>query len=822
MKKLKSGLVIGILLLLMLPGLKISAEADRSGTFGKFAWTLEDGTLTISGEGILPNYYPAAGKENWQAYNEEITELILEEGITGTGFMSFSDCTALETVTLPESLTVLGQYSFRNCTALESIAIPEKVIMVEPDAFEGCESLEDINVADENPVYASEDGILYNKAVTELVLFPEGKVADPYTVPDEMTRIGAGMFSGCTGIKSLIIPDHVTGIGANAFSNCTSLERVSMADSVTSMGWGAFYGCTALKGLEISAGLEEISARAFQNCISLESVKVPEGIQKIGNHAFAGCTSLQTVYLPETVSEIIFSFYDCGSLEGFAVSRKNETFSQKDGVLFCDDGKTLFSYPAAYSDSYDIPEGTEAIHTGAFTYVKDLKKVSFPSTLKTIGAYAFQYCFGLTEVEIPEGVISLGGDEDEPEAGSEACTFLYCTGLRRVTLPDTLTEIPRKAFYGCSSLEYLVLPEGVAIGAEAFGNCKELDFLVIPSEPGTIAPDAFEGTVIADVYYYGTEEEVKTIPIEDTLPELIQGFFGEAEWHYNDEEVLLKDPFDVTVMEGEKAVFRVEAFGEDLDCQWYLSTDEGKTWSKISDGKTSVYALTADLSQNGYWYKCVVKGETVQMTSETARLTVNPKPSIMIQPADVKIPIDGKAMFLVIAPESDLEYQWYYRNDADDVWKKSIRSSGKTEAFSFTAQETSSGHQYKCRIFNMFGYQDSDTVTLTVIPKLLEQPASLSVTEGSPAEFTLTAEGTNLRYQWFYREDSVGAWKAIPSPEGNTESLSFTAQMLNRGFQYKCEVTSNYGTAISNTAVLMVIPEPPVILEQPSDVSVPA
>ena len=390
MKKLRSGLLIGILLFLMLPGLKISAEADHSGTFGKFAWALEDGTLTISGEGILPNYYPAAGKEYWQAYHEEITELILEEGVTGTGFMSFSDCTALESVTLPESLTVLGQYSFMNCTALESITIPEKVILVEPDAFEGCASLEEIIVADENPVYASEDGILYNKTVTELVLFPEGKVADPYTIPDEMTRIGAGMFSGCTGIKSLIIPDHVTSIGANAFSDCTSLESVSMADSVTSMGWGAFYGCTALEKLEISAGLEEISARAFQNCISLKSVTVPEGIEKIGNHAFAGCTSLQTVSLPSTVSEISFSFYDCGSLESFAVSRENNTFSQKDGVLFSDEGKTLFSYPAAYSDSYDVPEGTETIYTGAFTYVKNLKKVSFPSTLKTIEAYAFK------------------------------------------------------------------------------------------------------------------------------------------------------------------------------------------------------------------------------------------------------------------------------------------------------------------------------------------------------------------------------------------------------------------------------------------------
>ena len=244
MKKFFIGLCIAGLFFLAMPAFRARAAADCSGTYGAFSWTLEEGVLTVSGEGILPNYYPSNNDEGWRPYQDEITELILEEGVTGTGFMAFSECTALERVSLPESLTVLGRYSFWNCTALEKIEIPEQVIMIEPDTFDGCLALQEILVDPENAVYASRDGILYNKAVTELVLFPEGKEADPYTIPATMTHIGAGMFSGCTGIKSLVIPDHVIFLGAGAFSGCTELTEVKMAEN---LGYYRIWDCGLFK-----------------------------------------------------------------------------------------------------------------------------------------------------------------------------------------------------------------------------------------------------------------------------------------------------------------------------------------------------------------------------------------------------------------------------------------------------------------------------------------------------------------------------------------------------------------------------------------------
>jgi len=99
--------------------------------------------------------------------------------------------------------------------------------------FAGCSSLTSITVTDGNTAFASQDGILYNKAKTILIQTPAGKTGS-VTIPNSVTSIGAGAFMGCTGLTSVTIPDSVTSIGQQAFVGCTSLTSVTFAGTIAS------------------------------------------------------------------------------------------------------------------------------------------------------------------------------------------------------------------------------------------------------------------------------------------------------------------------------------------------------------------------------------------------------------------------------------------------------------------------------------------------------------------------------------------------------------------------------------------------------------
>jgi len=112
-------------------------------------------------------------------------------------------------------------------------------------AFSDCSSLTSIYVNANNPSYASQDGILYNKAKTSIICVPQ-KISGSITIPNSVTSISESAFSGCSSLTSISIPDSVTWIGGLAFSGCSSLTSISIPDSVTWIGGFAFSGCSSL------------------------------------------------------------------------------------------------------------------------------------------------------------------------------------------------------------------------------------------------------------------------------------------------------------------------------------------------------------------------------------------------------------------------------------------------------------------------------------------------------------------------------------------------------------------------------------------------
>jgi len=192
-----------------------------------------------------------------------------------------------------------------------------------------CTGLTAITVEESNPNYASEDGILYNKAKTEIITVP-GRISGNITIPAGVTTIAMGAFIGCASLTGVTIPASVTNIGQNAFMGNTSLTGITVDDSnpnyaseggilynkgktaieavprgisgsvtiasgVTEIGYGAFMACANLTGVTIPDSVTSIGESAFENCPKLAGVSIGTGVTSIGGYAFNACTSLTSV-----------------------------------------------------------------------------------------------------------------------------------------------------------------------------------------------------------------------------------------------------------------------------------------------------------------------------------------------------------------------------------------------------------------------------------------------------------------------------------------------------------------------------------------------
>lgn len=178
----------------------------------------------------------------------------IPNSVTSIEQSAFTNCSSLTNITIPESVTSIGAFAFGICINLKSIDIPDNVTDIKDDSFWYCSNLKRIDVGSNNPVYTSQNGILYDKKMTKLILCPAGKT--DFEINKGITSIGNCAFANCLSLKNLKIPDGVKSIGRKAFYSCENLESITIPDSVTEIIETAFYSCTNLKDVYYS-GTEE-------------------------------------------------------------------------------------------------------------------------------------------------------------------------------------------------------------------------------------------------------------------------------------------------------------------------------------------------------------------------------------------------------------------------------------------------------------------------------------------------------------------------------------------------------------------------------------
>ena len=255
------------------------------------------------------------------------------------------------------------------------------------------DNIREINVHADNTVYASVDGVLYNKAKTELIAYPEYKVGDSFTIPEGVVTISNNAFIYARNLSKLTLAASVGEIDFN-------YVRIGYLSEINVATGSATY--TAFDGILYSA-----DGKTLVFCPPKKAgvLTVKNGTVEIDEYAFEYCEEITELNLPASLTETNLAMRELSSLAKITVAEGSATYSVHDGILYSADGKTLIFCPANKVGEITVKEGTETIGGYSFWNSK-VTKLNLPSSLKSV-AHAFGGCVNLHTLTLPDSVTSF-------------------------------------------------------------------------------------------------------------------------------------------------------------------------------------------------------------------------------------------------------------------------------------------------------------------------------------------------------------------------------------------------------------------------------
>ena len=246
----------------------------------------------------------------------------------------------------------------------------------------------------------------------------------------------------------------------------------------------------------------------------ITNVVVSEDVTSIGAFAFNGLTGVSEYDIGANVSTIKRWALETSAAKVFNLNENTNFKTDDNGVLFNKDGTTLIAYPgdSTVRDEYTVPSAVTAISDGAFVGCP-IKKLTIGNNVTTelpgwsfnggeleeldvncpFGSDTFAQITTLKKVTLRDSITKI------PEKA-----FLNCTGLQTVSIPSGLTKIGSQAFFGCSSLQDVTLPASLTeIGYQAFRDCDALTSIIFPDSLTKIGESAFSGCTGLTYISYG-------------------------------------------------------------------------------------------------------------------------------------------------------------------------------------------------------------------------------------------------------------------------------------------------------------------------------
>ena len=510
---------------------KITSKEDANRTLDNSIGDDRASVLTNSSDSRVEKTVEEENRKRLD-YFEELnasgaSRIEIPEGMTAIDNNAFKNNTKLKEVILPSTLKSIGISAFEG-TSLSKIELPSSLTYIGENAFANIKTLTEITIPKsvESASYS-----FYGDVNLKKVIFEDGIV----TIPPRVLHN--------TGIEEIVLPSSVKTIGSYAFSNSKSLEKINLLDGVRQIEEGAFSGDSKLSVVELPETLTEISRYVFSDTPSLTHINLPSGITNIGTGAFehSGLTSIElpkeltgignwafrgthlsAIYLPRKLNYLgINAFSDIGTLKEVTV-----TSNINNGWDYW--GAPFYSSPLT---TVAIEEGVTEIADRMFYNQKGIMNINFPSTMKEIGANAFEGT-SLKTVLFPSTVEYIGdhafGDIvtlTSIDVGSDLVTgknaFYGSKNLVTISLKSGARKIV-DGFLANTGITEFVVPEGVEeIGKDAFSSNEQLTKIILPSTLKTIGERAFSNTSLKEIVFPAS---MKTIPksiLENTQVEKI-------------------------------------------------------------------------------------------------------------------------------------------------------------------------------------------------------------------------------------------------------------------------------------------------------------
>ena len=419
--------------------------------------------LDIPGVVYYNGYKYKVGVINYDAFKGQsnISVVQIRYNITRIAQSAFKDCTSLTTVYMPSSLTNVGYHAFWGCNALKSVyyANPTPTSnSVITNAFPDNTNMTlYVSKAHTNSVENARkvQAFDYFSTIKKHVYASDFILSDHGYFCVTKAPLSDGSTRGEMSLVGVYADDNLNSSWSGAYNNgILDFDVVEIADS-------ACLGNTGIKSVNLTdySKLRRVGKSAFNGCTALSSVALNSSLLKIGSYAFRNCRALTSINLPASVKECSAYFVDgCSNLQTISVNGNNSYYTSIKGVLYNKAKTTLLRCPEGYAST---------------SFFSD----DYPSSITTIGDYAFESCKNIFTMTIPYGVTSFGYG-----------AFRYCTSLKFLTIPSSVNKFGNYAFVGVENLEHLTvnIKTPPAIASDYFKDVKRW-YLFVPHD----AQDAY-------------------------------------------------------------------------------------------------------------------------------------------------------------------------------------------------------------------------------------------------------------------------------------------------------------------------------------------
>ena len=762
------------------------------------------------------------------------------EWMFSSNYLTSLDLSSFDT----SNVTSMG-YMFNGCTNLTSLDLSSfdtsNVTNMER-MFRGCEKLTSLDLSSFDTSNVTSMGYMFNGCTNltslDLSSFDTSNV----------TEMGE-MFSGCKNLTSLDLSSfdtsNVTDMSDMFYGlwNLTSLDLSGFDTSSVKKMSSMFNGCKKLTSLDLSSfdtsnvtNMENMFASCF-NLTSLDLSSFDTSGVKNMSSMFNGCEKLTSLDLSgfdtSNVTNMENMFASCSNLTSLDLSSFDTSNVTDMGGFLGGMFRSCRNLTSLDLSSFDTSKVTDMEEM--FEGCKNLTSLdlsSFDTSNVTEMGEMFSGCKNLTSLDL--------SGFDTSNVTDMHSMFNSCSNLTAVYVSDRWSNQSvrsgSKMFEGCASLtggngtkytdDHMDQAYARIDTADLPGYFTDSFFNAMPKNAyGMIGENAVftvkaAGKNLKYQWQYNngsgwrnsTQEGCKTAALSVPVTNYRDGqqyrcvvTDAAGKKHISSAAKLyviqiLAQPEDVSVLDGETAVFTVRASGSDLKYCWQYNNGHGWQNSTQEGCKTAELSVCALYYRNGQQYRCVITDAAgKKCISSASKLYVI---QIPVQPEDVFVSEGETAVFTVRASGSDLKYCWQYNNGSG--WRNSTLEGSNTAELSVCALYYRNGQQYRCVITDASGEKSIGFAAAMYIRLITVQPTDVSaVIDEQNAVFTVQTAGYNLNYCWQFNNGH--GWKNSSMTGCKTAVLTVPAIASREGQRYRCIVTAPNGIREISKEVTMFV-----------------